>query len=62
MSYKNTFCMCKGFTYFATDDIAFAKFSPCFKNKKSVFLLNLKMDMEQEQQNCMYFGDIQTIY
>ena len=32
----------KGFTHFATGDVAFAKISPCFENRKSVYFENLK--------------------
>ncbi len=32
----------KGFTHFATGDVAFAKLSPCFENKKSAFFENLE--------------------
>lgn len=31
-----------GFTHFAENDVAIAKISPCFENKKSVILKNLK--------------------
>ena len=32
----------KGFTHFAENDVAIAKISPCFENRKSVILKNLK--------------------
>ncbi|MBR4373765.1 MAG: restriction endonuclease subunit S [Treponema sp.] len=32
----------KGFTHFAENDVAIAKISPCFENRKSVVLKNLK--------------------
>ena len=32
----------KGFTHFAENDVAIAKISPCFENRKSVILRNLK--------------------
>lgn len=31
----------KGFTHFAEGDIAFAKISPCFENRKSIYFSNL---------------------
>lgn len=35
-------CICKkGFTHFAEGDIAFAKISPCFENRKSVYFSKL---------------------
>ena len=32
----------KGFTHFAENDVALAKISPCFENKKSAIMRNLK--------------------
>lgn len=32
----------KGFTHFAENDVALAKISPCFENKKSAIMKNLK--------------------
>ena len=32
----------KGFTHFANGDVCFAKISPCFENRKSAYLNNLK--------------------
>ncbi len=32
----------KGFTHFASGDVAFAKISPCFENRKSVMFENLQ--------------------
>lgn len=32
----------KGYTHFADGDVAFAKITPCFENKKSVIISNLK--------------------
>ena len=41
---KNWFSCKKGFTHFATNDVAFAKISPCFENRKSVLFNNLEND------------------
>lgn len=34
----------KGFTHFATGDVAFAKISPCFENRKSILFEHLEND------------------